>query len=135
MPIINWKDSYEVGISTIDLQHQNLFNVINAFYQGIEKKSNREAMLSLINELKKYSQYHFDSEEALMKQFDFIGYASHKKEHEKFVNMIDEFEERYKNGHMVLSLEVTAFLQDWVQSHILKKDQEYSAFLTSRGAS
>lgn len=36
--LIEWQDSYSVGISLIDGQHKKLFDWINEFYTAINKK-------------------------------------------------------------------------------------------------
>ena len=128
-----WKDTYRVDIQTIDSQHQKLFDIINQFYLGIHQKKSNTAMLEIIDELKKYSIYHFNTEEALMKQYNFIGLKRHVSEHENFKQKVNEFEEKVKSDKLVLSMAVTSFLEEWIRKHILSTDMEYSGFLTSRG--
>jgi hemerythrin len=47
---------------------------------------------------------------------------------------VQDITDRFVSGHMVLSLEITGFLRDWVSQHILGMDKEMGRFLTARGA-
>ena len=134
MARVEWKEDYCVGISSIDIQHKKLFIEINNFYDNLVYKKNSEALLLILAELKKYAIYHFDTEEALMKQYGFPGMQRHIKEHEVFKKEIELFEKKIKDGSMVLSLQVTTFLENWIMNHILLTDMKYSEFLVSRGA-
>jgi hemerythrin len=100
--------------------------MINEFYDNITLKSNLENVTTLLSNLKKYVEFHFSLEEKYMVLAEYQGYNQHKKEHEKFIAKIADLEERINSGRLVLSLEVTTFLKDWLINHILVSDQKYS---------
>jgi len=133
MEIIRWDQEFSVGIEGIDKQHQSLFDAINDFYSNINRKGSHESLMLLLNKLKDYTVYHFQTEEQLMQRYSFPGYASHKKQHDSFIDKINDIEQRIKTGKLVISIEVTNFLKEWLVNHILKTDKSYSAFLQSRG--
>ena len=133
MARVEWKENYSVGISSIDNQHKKLFEEINNFYNNLILKKNIEALKLVLAELKKYATYHFDTEEALMQQYGFVGLQRHKKEHDIFKKEIAAFEKKILEGKMLLSLQVTTFLENWIMNHILLTDMKYSEFLVSRG--
>lgn len=133
MDIMKWDDSMSVKISSIDYQHKQLIGHINTFYEYISKGMAKEKMLELIKVLKEYTLFHFSHEERLMKQYNFDGYQAHKNEHEEFVKKVLDFEDRYKNGKMLLTVEITRFLKDWVTNHIMGTDHKYSEFLVKCG--
>ncbi|MCX7987138.1 MAG: bacteriohemerythrin [Bacteroidales bacterium] len=133
MEIIKWTPEYSVGIASIDSQHQSLFNAVNEFYNGIKQNLSREATLELLEKLKAYTVYHFKTEEQLMKTYSFPGYQSHKDEHDNFKAKVADIENRIKNGKLVISIEITNMLKQWIENHIHKTDKAYSAFLISKG--
>lgn len=134
MEIIRWDDSYSVRIASIDKQHQSLFNAINDFYDSIiQQKGAHEATLKLLNKLKEYTVYHFQSEEQLMQRYQFPMYGAHKKEHDEFIEKINNIEERIMTGKLVISIEITSMIKDWIENHIRKTDMAYSSFLLSHG--
>ncbi len=133
MAAINWTDEFSVKISSIDEQHKKLINLINDFYGNIRVNSPKEKIFELIKEMKKYTILHFSTEEKYFKQYDYPGYLEHKEEHEKFIKKVLDFEERYKSGKLLLSVEITNFIKDWVSNHICDTDKKYTDFLLQKG--
>lgn len=133
MAVINWNESLSVKVESIDSQHKKLIDLINTFYEGISQGSNKEKLVEMILALKNYTVYHFGTEEKYMEKFGYPDYASHKKEHEQFVKKVLDFEERFKSGKMLLTLEVTGFIKDWISHHIMGTDKKYSDFFISKG--
>ena len=133
MATIQWDDTLSVKIVSIDDQHKKLVDLINNFYENIHNKSSKETIAELIKSLKEYTVFHFSTEEKYMKQYGFSGYESHKTEHGKFVEKVLSFEERYKSGKMILTVEITNFIKDWVTNHIMNTDKKYSDFLLLKG--
>lgn len=134
MQIIQWNPKFSVGIASIDKQHQSLFDALNEFYNGLnQQKSSQDALRDLLVKLKDYTVYHFRTEEQLMQRYQFPGFELHKKEHDSFVAKINEIEERMQAGKLVISIEMTNMLKEWIENHIAKIDKQYSNFLLSHG--
>lgn len=133
MSMINWAPALSVNVNIIDMQHKKLFDMINSFYENISKGSSKEKLLEIINAMKDYTVVHFSTEEKYMKLHNYPGYDDHKSEHDKFVEKVISFEERYKNGKLLLSLEVTTFLKEWILDHIMKTDKKCGAYLAQHG--
>jgi hemerythrin len=133
MEYIRWTPQFSVGIGNIDKQHQSLFKALNDFYNGLKEKKSKEALELLLNELKEYTIYHFSSEENLLKRYNYPAFASHKAAHDYFVNTVDDYIKRLQSGKLILSIEVTEFLKNWLENHILKVDKEYAAFFEEKG--
>jgi hemerythrin len=130
---LNWNNNMSVGIETIDNQHKKLVEAINGFYDGINRKSNKEEMLELLKKMKEYSHLHFGYEEGLLKKHGYTLFENHLKEHKSFIEKIEDIENRLKLGKLVISIELTSFLNSWLNNHILVADKKYSSFLLSKG--
>lgn len=122
-----------VKIDSIDDQHKKLINMINDFYDSINKKSNEELILELVRGMKAYTQFHFTLEEKYMEQFNYPGYAQHKKEHDEFVAKVNALEDKLKKRTVIVSFEITSFLKDWLKKHIQQSDKQYSDFFIGHG--
>lgn len=133
MAAINWDESLSVGIVSIDNQHKKLLDLINSFYENIYQGSIKEKLVELINEMKLYTVFHFNSEERQMKLCNYPDFENHKKEHDKFIAAVEDFEARYKNGKLLLTIEITNFIKEWITNHIMGTDQRYSDLLISKG--
>jgi hemerythrin len=133
MAVLIWSESLSVKITSIDLQHKKLFDLINSFYDSISQGSGKEKMTEVIKGLKDYTVIHFSNEEKYMKNLNYPGYLTHKAEHDKFVATIKDYEDRYKAGKLILSLEVTNFIKTWITSHIMGTDKKYVDFFLKNG--
>lgn len=133
MTTIIWTEALSVKIGSIDEQHKKLIDLINDFYNNIITHSAQEMMSDVIKALKDYTLYHFTAEENYMRQYGYTGFPGHKKEHDYFVAKVKDFEDRYNNGKLLISIEVTNFIKDWITNHIMRTDKLYSNFLIQKG--
>jgi hemerythrin len=133
MAFLNWTDSLSVKIDSIDEQHKVLINLINKFYEEVSHRTNDENISILIKGMKEYTQMHFNHEEKYMQLFKYPEYAAHKKEHDLFIAKVEEVEEKFNKGKVVLTFELTSFLKDWIKSHIQGSDKKYTAFFIKNG--
>ncbi len=133
MAVIIWDETLSVKIDSIDLQHKKLINLINSFYENLNRDSNKEKMLELIVALKDYTLFHFSSEEKCMKQTNYPDFEKHKIEHQRFIAAVKDFEDRYVHGKLLLSMEITSFIKDWITKHIKGIDRKYSDLFIQKG--
>ena len=127
MALVTWDEGYSVKSKEIDAQHKKLFDMINEYHEvGIVQKKSNEAVEKLLKGLLDYTKYHFSTEEAFMQKNNYLGYPAHKKEHDAFTQKVSDIYDRFKNGRMVLSVEISNFLKDWLLNHILQVDKKYS---------
>jgi hemerythrin-like metal-binding protein len=133
MAYFNWTDDLSVNIPSIDDQHKKLINMINDFYDSFKSGQSSEKLMELVAGLKEYTSYHFSTEEELLTKHGYPDYDTHKEQHISFVEKVNDVQQRIESGKMVVSVEVTNFLKDWLENHIKKTDREYSSFLVEKG--
>ncbi len=126
--MLKWKQEFETGIAHLDEQHKHLFDIGNKAYLLLEDKLDKyDEIVALIDELKKYTVYHFSTEEEYMKNIGHRKYFSHKVEHEDFINKINEVDlERLDDSQEEYLKNLIGFVFDWISEHILVKDMEYA---------
>lgn len=125
MKYIRWNEELSVDNPIIDEQHKELFRTINEFYTAIAEKKNKLATQKVIEEMEKYIKTHFTSEEIMMKNAGYEGLNQHLNEHQFYIEKVQDLRERYEQGRLILSLEVTNFIKDWITNHIMVTDQKY----------
>ena len=121
-------DDYLTGIEIVDLEHQQLFCIVERAYQLV--KSNDvitcyDELLSIIHELTDYTVTHFADEEAYMEKIGYEGLPAQKNAHASFVarlesiNLIelDENPQKYMES-------LIEFLLGWLINHILYSDKK-----------
>ena len=133
MAIMKWTDNLSVHVQEIDTQHQKLIALINDLHDAMLARKGKEVLGDILDQLAAYTVYHFNTEEKYMQDFSYSGYLLHKKEHDSFVGKIDALITDYNAGKVGLSIDLMAFLRDWVQNHIQGTDKKYSETFNKNG--
>ena len=132
MARIEWKNSFSVGIGEIDEQHKRLLEMINGFSEAKAQPSHDKGLFGFLNELVKYADSHFTTEERYLEKHNFPDYPSHKEEHNAFTEEIFALNERLAKVDSEALSEITNFLKDWYISHVLGTDRGYVDFLKEK---
>lgn len=139
MPII-WTKEYSIGVDEMDAQHKMLLIIINRIElisNGNPQRGDFENKVkSVLQELYNYTVLHFSSEEVIMKMFSYPDFDNHKKQHDKFIDLVNgkktEIEKMLDEGkieevnHEIK--EIYTFLSNWLLTHIKKTDSDYTIF-------
>ncbi len=129
--LIVWTPDLEI-CGLVDKQHKQLVELLNKFYDGYVAQAKYDDMLDILRELKRYSVYHFKTEELLFEFADEPGkFEKHKSEHQYFIKKISEFAFKYFYDPKQLDKEILDFLKDWTLHHIREVDKEYKPLCDS----
>jgi len=113
MTHITWTEILLVGHKALDDQHKNLIGIINRFLTAADKGYSPNELESILHDLVDFTREHFNTEEKMMKEWDYSEYADHKREHERLIGDIDEFRQKFQNGQTEITAEVVDFLNFW----------------------
>ncbi len=130
---VKWNDKYSVNISLIDEQHKKLFEHISKAKRVEKFSNNLKNVLEILDQMTKYALKHFKTEEHYMKEFNFPGYKSHRKEHIYFINIVNEHKNRAVDGDYQKASETLEYLVQWYFNHIQVIDKEYIDFFKKSG--
>ena len=133
MSYFEWGENFSVSVHAMDDQHKKLFALISDYYDAIAQKKTKEANSAILQGLLDYTKYHFGDEEKLMLRNNFPGYQEQKAEHDEFIATIQDYQKRISEGRLLLSVEITGFLKNWLVKHIQVKDKQYGPFLNEKG--
>lgn len=135
--MIVWRDSFNIGVDSIDTQHQELVVRLNDFMDACTQQKAKEKIEETLEFLKAYTVEHFHDEEQLMKDAGYPGYELHKKEHVDFVQTIDHLLGQVQNqGTSILTtLKLNRMLVDWLLNHIQRNDVKVGDFIKRQSAS
>ncbi|MHC1728463.1 MAG: bacteriohemerythrin [Syntrophobacteraceae bacterium] len=126
--IMEWKDSYSVGVEEIDLQHRKLLDLINELYSLHNKEATGQTCFAFLNGMMKYAQMHFDTEEHYFEKSGYPDLVQHKRSHEEFVEETFAMTQDLDEDMLTLG-GITIYLQEWYKDHVLGLDQDYKPFL------
>ena len=121
--VFPWNYNFECGIEEIDEQHKKLVELLNNLANTLTQEEDIE-IEEAFNQLAKYAQYHFKSEEAIWEKY-FINsdlFISHKKSHSSFLPKVIEIREKNNNFQDTIE-EIVIFLIRWLAFHIIDEDK------------
>jgi len=130
--LLAWSSSLEVGHGEIDHQHRRLVDLVNRLNEAMSLGHGREVTGTILQELVEYTVNHFAFEESLMRDHAYPGREHHLQEHRKLVESVSEFKRQFESGQGSISVELMAFLRDWLVNHILKVDKALARSLAAR---
>ena len=128
-----WSTTFETGITRIDIQHKVIVRILNELYDIIIGNNEEEKISKIIQELIQYTEYHFGEEEKMFSEYNYIEEKEHKKEHQTFVDEIQQAVSQMSTDKSILAIELMNFLKDWLTEHILDTDQKYVKFFKEQG--
>lgn len=87
MKIVEWDESFELGVDYLDKEHRQLFSIINKLLKLSEDQEKSErACREGIKYLKNHTMEHFAHEEEYMISNGYGDYEIHKRIHDNFRN-------------------------------------------------
>jgi hemerythrin-like metal-binding protein len=131
--VFRWTDECKVNIAVLDQQHRELIDILNELERALRVGEGNGVTEVTLDRLLTYVGAHFDAEESLMERYQFPGLPTHRIQHDMFRGRMKGFLERHRAGKPGLAVELLLFLQNWLKSHVMKTDKQYSAFLNARG--
>lgn len=131
--LIKWTEKLSVNVKSIDEQHKKLIDLINQLHSAMSEGKGKQIIENVLEEMLKYTEYHFNYEEGLLKQTNYPEYEPHKKQHIHYVEKIKEFLKRYEENDPTLTVDVFFFLDSWLEEHIMNTDKKYSKHLNEHG--
>jgi len=123
MALIEWKDSYALGVPSVDLEHRQLIDLINELHEKLCRE--REApstVVEFLGELVTRVGAHFALEERLMRTSDYPDYPAHKADHERLLDEIRDLMDDYEDRLHPDLAAFAASLDTWFTAHFRSHD-------------
>lgn len=128
-----WDASCSVKVAELDRQHQQLFSTVAELEHALRAGRADDVINQLLEQVIEHTITHFATEERLMEECGFPGLDAHRRDHQELSKKLTSLNlSNLAGGHGVPAA-LLAFLQAWLQEHILKTDKEYTGFLNTRG--
>ncbi|HPM43296.1 MAG TPA: bacteriohemerythrin [Candidatus Omnitrophota bacterium] len=133
MPLIDWRPEFSVNIEVIDEQHKKLIDNINILHDAMKEGKAKDILSKIFDGLVEYAVNHFATEEGFFYIYDYPQAEEHKKEHDNFKAKVRDMKAKFEGGKVGLPIELSDFLRDWLQKHVLDMDRKYGPFLNDKG--
>lgn len=123
-----WDEKYAIGVEEIDRQHMEFIKLLRRFNIGIQKGIPVAVQLRILQELVKYADYHFTSEENLMIFTRYPQLGFQQSEHSKLLNSLDRRVDGYKRAPDHAE-QLSDFLYDWFVGHTQIEDRKFADYI------
>lgn len=133
MALLNWSNEYSVDVRSIDGQHHKLFDMLNDLHDAMKAGKGGQSVPGILKRLVAYTCEHFGDEERLMARAGYPDLVAHKAEHDKLLGEVQKMMRDFEQGKIVLTMELTDFLVQWLQTHIRGCDKKYSTQMRTAG--
>ena len=127
MPIMEWQETFRIGIRQFDDHHQHLVGLLNSTYDIFIKEGSPQDLDAVLNSLADYADYHFKAEEQWMRANGYPRLDMHVSEHVAFKARVAEMHRDYGEGKETV-MGILIFLVDWLSDHILITDADLGRF-------
>lgn len=137
MQKFGWDDSLSVGVKLIDEQHKVWIERLNSLSEAIEARRESHNVSKTLNFMMDYVEFHFAAEEDLMAVQHYPGIAHHKKEHQKFRDILMDLlvlEIEEEDATTTIASSIYNFQISWLKEHIQQTDKQFAAFLKGKNA-
>ena len=132
-----WSDTFNTNIELVDLQHKNLFQLLNKLSLNIKQDNiSYEDVNNSIKLLIHYTENHLHDEELLMMEsrIDKRHLTRHRMEHNSFLYDVGLFSDITSSDDRRITRKATnlvRFITYWLIFHILGTDMLMAAQLTN----
>ena len=122
MALLHWRDEFNTGIPSVDYEHRQLFDMINALHRTLDA-GDMASVDEFLAALHDRIAAHFALEERVMRQRAYAGYGEHKIDHERLLDEIRDLMEASRAGDYRSSADVLAQqLERWFSVHFQTLD-------------
>lgn len=121
------------GYRSVDNEHRLQLNLIGAIRQAVAEGRPKSEIDEIIDRLIDFTREHFDSEDALMRLFQYPHADNHADEHERTLQQLEELGAAHRSGRVTLTLDRVDMLSDWIRQHILTTDDALGRYLVRLG--
>ena len=100
MPLLDWKDSYSVGVEAVDHEHRELIDLINTLHEELTTGggSGQRDASAIFGDIYKGISSHFALEEKFMREQGYDQLADHKGDHERLLDELRDIMDDYDDG-------------------------------------
>ncbi len=131
MALIEWRESYKVGIRSIDYEHGNLIWVINDLLGKLSKDHTTDDIVQALGEVHALIEAHFALEEKVMRDIRYSSYPAHKKDHDRLLDDLREIMEGVEGGGDFMKA-LGETVNAWFTVHFSTFDKEFHSLAHSQ---
>lgn len=119
---IHWSTSLETGHPLVDAEHRLLVLLFRKLDVAIKTQQPGETVRDIVREVVRCVEFHFLSEENLMRETCYPGLDAHRELHAELLLELDSFVDKLAHRREFPE-DLLSFLSNWLSQHIARHDQ------------
>jgi len=127
---IAWKKELEIGNEMIDTQHRMLVLLLKKLDLAITSRMGEKVVMGVLLEVKKFTEFHFLSEENLMAELRYPGLADHERIHSELLGQMNVFIAKI-NRKQETPEDILPQIVSWVANHVVSEDLKIAEYVKS----
>jgi diguanylate cyclase (GGDEF)-like protein/hemerythrin-like metal-binding protein len=125
--MVGWREEFESGNPTIDLQHRELLAMANELLRCASSRDPQ--LLPRLEDLIIHVRRHFSDEEAILELCAYPGLRQHKRHHQQLVKRAGRLHRRAASGDIRFGEIVEYLVREVILGHMMSADREFFSFL------
>jgi len=121
--MLKWDYKYELGNERIDGEHRIFLGLIVDFHDAASQGASKDKLIRILNEISKYAEFHFVSEENIMTEYHYPEQKHHAQLHRSLLAEVQDKLYQFKLDG-IGSDEVFEFLFEWFALHTTTEDKK-----------
>jgi hemerythrin-like metal-binding protein len=128
--LLTWKEQYALGIPSVDAEHREMIEMINALHETLLRPGQKDSVLAFLGEIYARISAHFALEEKMMRERRYDQFEDHKADHERLLDEIRDIMDRYEDDERYDEPQLARQLDDWFAVHFRTRDARLHKFLS-----
>ena len=134
LPLLKWNKGFAVDESTIDAQHEAIFEMALEASELAKKRSDDERLLKMFERFGRALESHFRFEEDMLGKIDYPDLDDHRAQHQAMLAEFDFVRRRITGdagqwSFQHQSLIIVNFMIGVTVGHILSADVDYAQYM------
>ena len=123
-----WDSKFEIGNERIDSEHRIFLSLIRDLSVESETEADHLRIDRTLNEIYKYADFHFISEENIMEDVGYPSFHAQRRTHRMLLAELDSEIHDFRGGRKS-SGEIVRFLFQWFALHTTNEDKRIAEFI------
>jgi hemerythrin len=128
-----WSQEMAVGNELIDTQHRMLVLLLRKLELAFQNKLEHKIIVGLCLEIKKFTDFHFLSEENVMREIGYPGFDRHAQNHSHLLFELDVWVKKVNQGSESPSALLRA-VSIWMLGHVANDDIRIAEYIKAAGS-
>jgi hemerythrin-like metal-binding protein len=117
MNLLQWKPEYSVGVQSMDDEHREMIDLINATYEKLSSNADADQVEEYLGEILSTISMHFALEERIMQNAGYGEFQEHKDDHEVLLDRLRDLMDDYFSDPVSGARRLEQSLSDWFAEH------------------